>query len=309
MESHRTRPPLQEPSPRLDKVVVVGGLGEVGRLFARSLAASGIAVHVIDRQPPREEAAADRFLQADVTHLDEAARGWIADADGVVVCLPEGVALAALGQLTGAMRRGALWVDTLSVKSEICHSLLARARDVEVLSLNPMFAPGLGWRGNAVAAVELAAGRKSAAMLGLLESWGARVERLGAAEHDGLTAAIQVATHAAVLAFGSALLELGYEVGSGLRLATPPHRLMLALLSRIANANPTVYAEIQRHHPRGEVVRQSMVRALEALSETDTLDRRFEELKQLLSPEQSALRDWSDRAMALATNAAGDVEP
>lgn len=295
-------------------IVILGALGEVGALYSRSLAASGIAAQQVDRRAYPEGAATRRFLRADATDPDDVLRRAIAAAGCVIVCLPEDAALAAASRNLGAMSPGALWVDTLSVKSEIC-ALLDRARHVEALSINPMFAPALGWQGNVVAAVEVAAGPRSAAMIRLLESWGARVERSSAADHDRSTAAIQVATHAAVLAFGAALRELGYEVEPGLRLATPPHRLMLALLSRMVNANPAVYSQIQRHHPHGEAVRQAMGRAIAAIaaaaqdSAEDPLPRWCEELRLLLAPEQAALRELSDRLIALAASGPREAEP
>ena len=45
-----------------------------------------------------------------------------------------------------------------------------------------------------------------------MSSWGAHLVPIGAAEHDRLTAAIQVATHAAVLAFGHCLVKLNFEI-------------------------------------------------------------------------------------------------
>lgn len=288
----------------LEQIVVLGGMGEVGTLLSRSLTASGVRVLCVDREarsgfvPPRD------FLAADAAAPNGALLDALAAADGVIVCLPEDVALVALDGVVGAMAKGALWVDTLSVKTPICRALGERARGLEILSINPMFAPALGWRSQAVAAVELAGGPRSDALLGLLAAWGARVERLSAGDHDARTAAIQVATHAAVLAFGAVLLELGYETDTALCLATPPHLLMLALLSRMVGGNAAVYAEIQRHHPHGEAVRQAMGRAMAALSETAadpaaaTLRRWFEELELRLSPARGYLRELGDRLVA-----------
>jgi prephenate dehydrogenase len=300
-------------APRLGDVVVLGGRGAVGRLLSASLRASGVAVLDVDRPAAPGETAPGPFLAADAAAPDGALRRALAAAGAVAVCLPEEVALAALDRLVAAMGRGALWVDTLSVKGEVCGALGERARGIEALSINPMFAPALGWRGNAVAAVEVAAGARSAALLALLADWGARVERLSAEEHDALTAATQVATHAALLAFGAALLELGYETETALRLATPPHRLMLALLHRMVSANPVVYAEIQRHHPQGEAVRQAMGRALAALSagggdrSAATVRRWFEELGLLLAPARGPLRELGDRLIAQASGAPADA--
>jgi 4-amino-4-deoxyprephenate dehydrogenase len=82
--------------------------------------------------------------------------------------------------------------------------------------------------------------------LGLLEEWGARVVRLPAGEHDRIAGATQALTHAAVLAFGLALAELGSEVTAP---APPPYTTLLALLSRIAGGTPEVYWDVQVANP------------------------------------------------------------
>src|ERR1017187_1465862 len=150
---------------------------------------------------------------------------WEIAGECVLVCLPEEAALSAAGPILGAMADGALWVDTLSVKSGICRLLGDCRRSIEMVSINPMFAPALGWQGHPVAVIALSSGPKSQTLINLLRSWGAAVEVLTAEAHDSLTAIIQVATHAAILSFGALLLDLEYSVERGLAIATPPHRL------------------------------------------------------------------------------------
>jgi prephenate dehydrogenase len=45
------------------------------------------------------------------------------------------------------------------------------------------------------------------------------------------------------------------------RVSTPPYRLLLSLLGRIADAQPHVYWSIQRDHPYGREVRAALSRA------------------------------------------------
>jgi hypothetical protein len=62
----------------------------------------------------------------------------------------EPVALVAIGRLVGTLRPDALIADTLSVKSTVVPALRAAAviaGEAEALSLNPMFAPSLGFAG------------------------------------------------------------------------------------------------------------------------------------------------------------------
>jgi prephenate dehydrogenase len=85
--------------------------------------------------------------------------------------------------------------------------------------------------------------------LELLEKWGARVVLVPAEEHDRMVAATQALTHAAVLAFGLALVELDADVTAHTTLAPPPHATLLALLSRIAGGTPEVYWDVQVANP------------------------------------------------------------
>ena len=263
----------------ISRATVLGGLGQAGQLVAHALTHAGSEVVLLDARP-RTEINAARYVQADITKPGGDLLQAIADADCVAMCLPERAALQAAPAILDAMPREALWVDTLSVKQNICGILRGYAEKLELVSINPMFAPALGFAGHSVALVEISGGPKAEAFAQTLRSLGATVERLTAETHDKLTAAIQVATHAAILSFGAALLDLDYDPEQALALATPPHRLLLSLLQRLSTANPEVYWEIQHHHPDAASVRASLSRALTALDAASSEDtpRRFQEL-------------------------------
>jgi len=264
----------------MTQAIVLGGLGQVGDLIARALTQAGTEVLIVDALPRPAAIRAGRYLQADITQPDDALLQAIARADCVAMCLPESVALASAPAILDAMSRGALWVDTLSVKQNICGLLRSYAEKLELVSINPMFAPSLGFADHSVAFVEISGGPKSQELARTLRSLGARVESVTAETHDRLTAAIQVATHAAILSFGAVLLELAYNVDKGLAIATPPHLTLLSLLNRVSNANPEVYWDIQHHHPHAASVRKSLSDAVTALDSAAREDspREFQEL-------------------------------
>jgi 4-amino-4-deoxyprephenate dehydrogenase len=192
----------------------------------------------------------------------------------------------------------------LSVKGPVVRLFDAHADRVEILSINPMFAPALGWSGHPVAVIEVGqAGPKGRSFQQLLSSWGASVEIVSADEHDRLTAAVQVATHAATLAFGATLLSLGYNAETAMRVATPPHRLLLTLLNRMVTQNPEVYWDIQAYHPHAALVRQSLIKALEAIQLQAELQDRggfqdlFQKLGHLLSTKSADLVGMSERVI------------
>jgi len=291
-----------------DSVVILGGLGQAGGLVAGCFTEAGTQVTYVDRRPRPAAVPADRYLQADVTQPGTNLIRKVAAADCVVVCLPEEAALAAASHILGAIADGALWVDTLSVKSGICRVLRDCKRNIEIVSINPMFAPALGWRGHPVAVIEVSSGPKSRAFMEIVESLGAAVEIVTAETHDSLTATIQVATHAAILSFGALLLDLDYDVEKGLALATPPHRLLLALLSRVVSANPDVYWDIQHFHPEGVRVRQQMARTVACLDAAAAADspaqfqQLFGQLGALLSAKKDSLGALSERIVTVTSN-------
>ena len=274
--------------------VILGGLGQVGKLMADTLSEAGVEVALVDVLPRPEAIAAASYIQADVSQPDDELLRAIAGAGCVAMCLPEDAALAAAPAVLNAMPSAALWIDTLSVKQNICALLQRYKEKLELVSINPMFAPALGFNGNSVAFVEISGGPKSEEFARTLRSLGTNIEMLTPETHDRLTAAIQVATHAAILSFGAALLELDYDIEKGSKIATPPHRVLLSLLQRVTTANPEVYWDIQHHHPFAASVRESLSRALKAL---DTAAREdsprefqelFERLRHLLSTQENA---------------------
>ncbi|MBZ4015232.1 prephenate dehydrogenase/arogenate dehydrogenase family protein [Streptomyces purpurogeneiscleroticus] len=242
-------------------------------MFVERLAASGVAVTSLDIAPAGGAPIAGvRRIVGDVTCPEPPVMAEVAAADLVVLAVPEKTVLTAVGPLTAAMRPGAVLADTTSVKGAVVERTLSALRaasdrggGIEAVSLNPMYAPSLGPRGRPVATVRLKDGPGVRALLGLMESWGARIVPVGAREHDRLMAAAQVATHAAVLSFGLALRELGVGVAELSALAPPPHTAMLALLARITSAAPEVYWDIQTGSPDAEQARAALKNGVETL--------------------------------------------
>jgi prephenate dehydrogenase len=253
----------------LANVVLIGGNGAVGRLFAGALTDAGSALTVVDvapaPAPQRPQLAASLVLDARTPspELDTA----LAGADCALIALPEQAALDALPHVLDALPAGALLADTLSVKTPFAQAALAARAPVELCSLNPMFAPSLGFAGRAVLAVELAPGPRSRALLELLRGLAHVVTLADAAAHDRATAALQVATHAGVLGFGLALAQLDADLDALLPAAPPPFLALLALLARIADGSPETYADIQRANPFAAEARAALAAAVGRLDE------------------------------------------
>ena len=295
------------PADGLAHCALVGGNGAVGRLFAGALAAAGSELTILDATPrPHPELPpAAAYVALDATRPSPALREALAGADCAVLALPEATALTALPHVAAALPAGALLVDTLSVKTPFAQAALAADAPLELLSLNPMFAPSLGFAGHAVLAVELARGPRSDALLALLRSASRAVVTVPDAEaHDRMTAALQVATHASVLGFALGLAQLDTDLDALLAVAPPPFLALLALLARIASASPEVYADIQRANPFGAEARAALGAALAQLDAAalDDDPRRAAQLVaqagELLGPHRDALAQQAAALLA-----------
>lgn len=255
------------PADDLTHCALIGGNGAVGRLFAGALAAAGCELTILDAAsaPQHELPPLRAYVALDARAPGPALGEALASADCVLLTLPETAALDALPHVLAALPAGALLADTLSVKTPFAQAALAAAAPVELLSLNPMFAPALGFPGHAVLAVELAAGPRSRALLALLREQASVVTVPDASAHDRMTAALQVATHAGLLGFGLALAQLDADLDALLALAPPPFLALAALLARIASASPETYADIQRANPFAAEARGALADALAQL--------------------------------------------
>ncbi|MEU3994110.1 prephenate dehydrogenase/arogenate dehydrogenase family protein [Streptomyces platensis] len=254
-------------SERQLRCAVVGGAGAVGQMFTSLLTTAGTHVCTVDTAPHPDvsQNPAPHYLQGDITAPDGRLRTELSDVDVVLLAVPESVALRAVPVLADLVRPDALLVETLSVKSSFNEVVRRHAPAHQAVGLNPMFAPSLGLPGRAVAAVVHHHGPLAARLLELVRRGGGRVVAVDAAEHDRLAAASQALTHAAVLAFGSALAELGVDVDTLCAVAPPPHTVMLALLARISSGTPEVYWDVQAGNPLASEARSALAAGLQRL--------------------------------------------
>ena len=267
IHNRRTNPSA---AAELSPAVTIGAQGAVGQLIMHKLYDNGIVVTGIDKEEAKQTDLPCPQIRADVLTAHREAIEAIRRAKLVLVCLPESAALAALPIITRSMTAGALWVDTLSVKSRICVELATSMKHLQALSLNLMFGPGIDFDGQNVIVVEVQPGEKSARFLELLRQWHSTVVSLSAADHDMLASAVQAATHAAVLAFGVTLNELQIDMSRAWKSSTPPFRVLTALLSRIVLSNPEVYWDIQTGNPFAEHARNRLIASLSEINSTIT---------------------------------------
>ncbi len=259
-------------------VLVVGGAGAMGTLLVGLLGQQpDVALTVVDLPvvrasgPAPGEPTSLRWLEADIEVPGPELLAALAGAEVVILALPEAVAERAAATVFCSVHSGALIVDTLSVKtgwfSQIALHLDTTRPHPEVLSINPMFAPALGFAGRGVAVVSIQDGPLSVWFCDLMGRWGADLVVMGQTEHDRCMASIQAATHASVLAFGLAMSALGHDLDRLWPALTPPHRTMLSLAARMGAGDAHVYHDIQHANPFAAEARQAVADGLRSVAE------------------------------------------
>lgn len=211
--------------PQLRPVVIIGGRGQMGRLFDKMLTLSGYSVRVLEKEDwPRAEAL-------------------LADAGLVIVSVPIHLTVPVIEQLP-PLPEDCILVDLASVKNAPLQAMLA-AHNGPVLGLHPMFGPDSGSLAKQV--VVYCEGREPEAYQWLLEQiqvWGARLHRISAIEHDQNMSFIQALRHFATFAYGMHLAEENVDLEQLLALSSPIYRLELAMIGRLFAQDPQLYADI-----------------------------------------------------------------
>ncbi|WP_429154770.1 bifunctional chorismate mutase/prephenate dehydrogenase [Aeromonas media] len=217
--------------PALGKVVIIGGQGQLGRLFGQMFGLSGYRVETLE--------------QGDWPRADEI----LADAGLVMVAVPIDITCQVIDRL-GTLPADCLLVDVTSVKSAPLEHMLA-VHQGPVLGLHPMFGPDVASLAKQV--IVCCQGRDAAASQWLLDQmtiWGARLQQVEAKAHDEAMTLIQALRHFATFAYGWHLSRERANLDRLLSLSSPIYRLELAMVGRLFAQDPELYADIILSSPQ-----------------------------------------------------------
>ncbi|OBW94027.1 prephenate dehydrogenase [Gallibacterium genomosp. 3] len=218
-------------NPEIKKIVVVGGKGKLGGLFARYLANSGYSITILDRD--------------DWDHAEHI----FANADVVLVSVPITATEAVIERLRPYLTPTMLLADLTSVKSMPVAKMLAMHQGA-VVGLHPMFGPDIASMAKQVIAV--CEGRYPERYQWLLDQfyiWGARLYQVTPQEHDHSMTYIQALRHFSTFANGLHLSQQPVQLKSLLALSSPIYRLELAMIGRLFAQDPELYADIIMDKP------------------------------------------------------------
>lgn len=226
------------------KVVIIGGNGGMGKIFAGYFKASGYEVVCFGHAG--WDQASEHFKGARI----------------VIVTVPIDVTVDIIKKAEPYLTEDMILCDFTSVKAPIVQAMMEHHRG-PVLGLHPMFGPDIK---NLVKQVIVTVGarfpEKSAFLVRQMELWGARTVECDALEHDKAMSVIQALRHFTTYAYGTFVASTHADLHKLLELSSPIYRLELMMVGRLFAQDPRLYADIIMSSERNFKLIESYVESL-----------------------------------------------
>lgn len=213
-------------APQINKIVVVGGAGALGRIFVDMFTRSGYAVTVLEHN--------DWLNAAEI----------LADSELVLVAVPIKLTEKIIFKLGPLLPKDCILADVTSTKLKPLQAMM-ESHPGPVVGLHPMFGPDVQSLVKQV--VVVCEGRQAEAYQWLVDQikiWGAIVHESTAKEHDDAMAFIQVMRHFSSFVYGAHLAGEDPELTQLVAFSSPIYRLELAMVGRLFAQDPELYADI-----------------------------------------------------------------
>ncbi|WP_063664446.1 bifunctional chorismate mutase/prephenate dehydrogenase [Aliivibrio fischeri] len=211
--------------PELRPIVVVGGNGQLGGLFAKMFKLSGYQVRILGSQ--------------DWDNSDEI----LDNAGMVVVTVPINLTIDVINKLS-RLPEDCILCDLTSIKQKPLAAMM-EVHNGPVVGLHPMFGPDVPSLAKQV--IVMCDGRAKEHYSWLknqFEIWGAIVRDISANEHDHGMTLIQALRHFTSFAYGQHLAKENPDIEQLLNLSSPIYRLELLMVGRLFAQDPNLYADI-----------------------------------------------------------------
>lgn len=244
-------------------VVIVGGNGGMGRIFANYFENSGYKVFSFGH------------------------RGWdkapeyLKSAKIVIVSVPIDITIDIIKKLSPMLREDQILCDFTSVKAPIVEAMMKYHKG-PVLGLHPMFGPDVkSLVKQVVVTVPERDEKASEFLVEQLRIWGATICKCSAKEHDDAMAIIQALRHFSTYSYGTFLQKLAPDLEKLKSLSSPIYRLELMMVGRLFAQDPRLYADIIMSSKHNSDLIENFVNSIKAELEVvknadvDTFTERF----------------------------------
>jgi len=210
---------------KAQKIVIVGGEGQLGRLFVNLFIQSGYSVTVVEK---------NNWIECEQA---------LKNASLVMVAVPIRVTEQVIDKLSN-LSEECILADITSIKDLPIKTML-KVHKGPVIGLHPMFGPGVEHLAKQTIVVCKGRGENKAKwLIEQMEQWGANLSFIDSNEHDHLMSIVQVLRHFSTIAYGYHLMEENIDLDKVLELSSPIYRLELIMVGRLFAQNSELYSDI-----------------------------------------------------------------
>ena len=262
------------------KVLVVGGSGQMGRLFVSLFEKSGYETRIL---------GAGDWDRAEVL-----CKG----IDLCIVTVPIEITETVIEKISGFLSKQTLLADLTSIKARPVEKML-ESHNGPVLGLHPLFGPTTPTFDKQI--IVVTPGRHARAGDWLVEQlniWGAVIVTSSAQEHDEVMEIVQALRHFATFCFGRFLHDRNIRLERTLEFSSPIYRLEAGMVGRLFAQDGAMYSEIIFATPeRRQLLKEfivSLTGHLEMLETNDkaTFIKEFDHIAQWFGPfSEQAMRE------------------
>ena len=212
-------------NPNCKKVVVIGGDGQLGRIFVDLFNRSHYQVQSLEHD--------DWPNSAEI----------LADAGLVIVAVPIRLTTMIIQKL-GSLPKDCVLADVTSIKEAPLYEMM-KVHSGPVIGLHPMFGPDVtGLVKQTIIACEGRLPKQYHWLLEQFQVWGAKIYPVEANAHDQAMSMVQVMRHFSTIAYGYHLMTEGADIAQLVEMSSPIYRLELIMVGRLFAQNPVLYTDI-----------------------------------------------------------------
>lgn len=240
-----------------EHVLIVGGLGRMGRWLRDFLRNQGHVVELCDTRP----------AAVDDEPLVELAEG-LHRASVAIVAVSLEATPAAIDAIAATGFRGVIF-DIASLKSHLKPAIArARQRGVPVTSIHPMFGPSARTLSDKVICVcDCGDAHATATAEGFFRDTAARLVRLSFDEHDHVAAYVLGLSHLINILFVRVLADSGDPIEHFREVGSTTFASQLATAATVIRESPELYYAIQNLNPFMSKVYESLRQCTEELTQ------------------------------------------
>lgn len=207
-------------------VLIVGGNGEMGKLYSRICSSTGYLIRTLDKN--------------DWNRVDELCE----NVDWVIISVPISLTSQVINQIAAHLPKNAILSDFTSAKNGLLQ-LMLDVHKGPVVSLHPMHGPDVPNLSKQLMLVSI--GRNADKVDWILkqcELWGMRVKQVDPEKHDHAMHMIQGLRHFVALLHGSFMKAYDLKPEDILDFSSPIYRAELMMTGRIFAQDARLYADI-----------------------------------------------------------------